>query len=421
VRIVQQIQQLEESWSVLFKEHPVLGDAYCSTVGLLETGNSRLFIKVKYRFPEDREDRYQTFYLSSGTNTGNQGSQVFFPCDGTVIQSANGVVSPWIAKVTYTMSVYNYKKKDNEARFGTPYFAILSYCMRYKQVSSNWWKHPRNLDTLLKKMLGKHSIDLSSLVPTVLPLQLIRIGKSIGNRDSLINRFIGMAISYNYLRDLPSTVSKYQDEYPSRSRYTLDYREILQELKYPLKHNGKIIDHHILDIVMEDGTQYVPVEALSLDLEKQGYLFLQLYNTYQIYRKSLQSLHQANKEFQRQMLAMFPVSESDKSSPKKTERTNKTSVRITLPPPAPVTITKPPTPTPTPKSVSKSKFKPPSKPQPTLTSKSKHTPGIPTPTPTPTRKRKRNISLQEEKERGPYSPPRTRARTRMATGSLPPR
>ena len=53
-------------------------------------------------------------------------------------------------------------------------------------------------------------------------------------------------------------------------------------------------------ILMEDGIQYVPLEAIEYDLKKDGFRFMTMYdNIYKrVYKESLKKMHQYVKQFQ---------------------------------------------------------------------------------------------------------------------------
>ena len=318
IKIIEEIEHLESeklSWIHLFKNHPLFGDAYCHSVGILETGNQRLFTKVKYRFPEEKEFRYQAFYLSSGTNTGELGYHVFFPCDGYCIklvkEGKRSIIQPWIIKLIQTKSVMEMDssqvKNELAKRFGTPYFAFLSYCMRYKSTVSNIWDD-QSLSDILEILKSPFSVsDVKTIQSKVIPFQLIRIGKSIGDRESLINQFIEDALSVNYLRQLPATLGHYKDEYPNRSHYQLNYKDILEGIPFDLYHSHRFKQPHILMILMEDGVKYIPIEAIEMDLKKEGFRFIQYYNSIYklIYKEILEKMHQYTKTLQRQEKKQF--------------------------------------------------------------------------------------------------------------------
>jgi len=350
---IEQVREHEE-YLPLFENHPRFGSAYYNTTGLLETGNRRFFTKVKYRLPRDTEDRFQAFYMSSGTNTSDIGRNVLFPCDGEVIRytfSSSPTPGPrkkefstWIAKLDHTQSSLSVvasttKKKEKRKqetsiplakavqgvkggeeafakRFGTPYFIVLSYCMRHASLHPHpgqlWQLGSEAVESLLSILQSPFSWKevqenaMTMLAPQILRMQYVKLGVHKNHVDvgTIINRFIGNAISFNFLRSLPSSLSTFADEYPGRSRYELDYNHILDGNVYRLSFRTSsmrtlVAGEYRLSVPLSDGFQYVPYESLSMDLELDGYNMRNFLELYFRHRDVIQQMKSSIQSFRR--------------------------------------------------------------------------------------------------------------------------
>ncbi|NBO25012.1 MAG: hypothetical protein EBU93_07270, partial [Chlamydiae bacterium] len=252
------------------------------------------FTRVKYKFPSDADDfyRYQAFYQSSGTNTRLEG--VWFPCDGLVLYLDRGkrigsigvepvykIIFGWICKVSYTMSakqLYNRqqqlprqqqqqlsKQLETCKRFGSPIFVFIS---RHLQLVHPLSQSIQNLSQKFTKIMEGFQVmepeyESQSLRQKRIPKIICHKIPDDKDPDEYINRFIGDAVSINWLYDIPPSISRFENEYDTEIQ-RIPQKLLIHEKKINLNdlQNGEPLQIHLATfngkkIFMEEQPFYV--------------------------------------------------------------------------------------------------------------------------------------------------------------------
>jgi len=274
---------------------PHYGEADVATVCLAEVGEQRVFTKVRYRFPGERVYRYQAFYRSSGAHSAEKG--VWFPCDGIVMvletpSRGGGIVRkrkarPWIVKVSQTQTArrripidatydaemtrmpvgatvqqkqvyvdhfsFPYRRREMARRYGSPILFVIALFLTCASSSD------------VTSLLSQRDVeDMSSLLGARAPIQYPpscveawecerRRPKPGVHQDELINRFIGDALSINWLRDVPRAVSLYANEY-DREKTHINLNDVLDMKAFVVYRDWK----RVLALDLPDGRRIIP-------------------------------------------------------------------------------------------------------------------------------------------------------------------
>jgi hypothetical protein len=276
--LLQQNAVEPQNWGGFFKihtTHPSLS-VFISRNILTETPQhvGRQFAIVKY-YTGRQTPCFQLFYRSSGANSN--APHVWFPCDGLVLNYAEGLV---YAKLTHTLfskhikqdtkfldtlarlniNGMNTRKKIVDGafmRFGTPLFMFISYLL-----GGEFWRHNE-----LRLFLGQYIDFDMSLYRYTYDLQRHNI-IPIESTYEDVNRFTQFAVSINYIFE------QYTFRFPQLFDYTYIY-----ENKIPVGQDLKYYSQCSLYLfIVHNDYRYIPIETLyNWNLPKTSCQYIQGY------------------------------------------------------------------------------------------------------------------------------------------------
>ena len=246
----------KEKFIPLYLDDPTYGSAWVSNECLIEPGNQRFFARIKYRFPSDKLDRFQAFYQSSGTNTGHKGT--WFPCDGLVLRgNPNATMTQsdikltmllqkgYISKPILTRSATrNRSSTILSKRFGSPIFVFISRHLQFVHQfplpeSSNLFQDLNEYSNIMRQLKATDPHYFGP-APASIPDMICHEIPRDQDPEMVMNRFIGDAISINWLYNIPSGISSFPDEYYEMTKLMtkepIDFNKIYngQELRVPI-------------------------------------------------------------------------------------------------------------------------------------------------------------------------------------------
>lgn len=327
----------DENYITIYENNPILGSAYINKNFLIYPNDRyRAFTILKYRFPNmpPGEFYHQGFYISSGVNTGSLGYRIFFPFDGHLLNSNPSTKKFYLnyLKVVKTESRKHIKKNilsrpqtEFLERFGSPIFLIVSYFLRIFSLekATQIFEKDKFIDKLLKAFnVNEGILDIMKHIELcVLDKKRIKfhqINEKIIDKINIINMYIADGISFNYLRNIPSSISSITDEYPNRSvnphfpltthlksSYQLNYNEILFGKEYLITHfTGRVhgIEPYYTKLYIEiDGIKYIHDFFISFDLLNDGFNIKNFTRIYNIPSKIKSDLDESVEEIDNQM------------------------------------------------------------------------------------------------------------------------
>lgn len=267
-----------EQYMPLYLDNVVYGSAWVCRTCIIGPSSRRYFTKVKYKLPKDSFYRYQGFYQSM-LDTDYYGT--WLPFDGIVCAldtETDTIIKNKIVHVSKTFSAQNIEKhKQSDVSsdvkdlasiaswFGTPLFVIISMHMKRLNPTreKGLWGNSKNCSIILK-LLGSKFLCKKELIAPEYTFIFLKFPQL--KTTEMINRFLAASISRNWLYNLPSNLSSFENEYNMYPFFLLDLNDILNkdEREFPsLSNRSKLKTFGHIDL--PNGKTVIPEYILFTD------------------------------------------------------------------------------------------------------------------------------------------------------------
>lgn len=272
-----------EQFMPLYLEHALYGSAWVCRTCIIGPSQRRYFTKVRYQLPNDSFYRYQGFYQNLLINTGYSGT--WFPFDGIVCAidpETDTIIKNKIEHVSKTFSAQNIERHtdgddvsltphtDNglatvASWFGTPLFVIISMHMKLLNPTreKSLWSNSKNC-SIIMKLLGSKILCKNQLIAPEYTFIFLKFPKL--KTIEMINRFVATSLSRNWLYNLPSTLSSFENEYNMHAFFLIDLNGILDKKNFEMPSistKSRIITTGHIDL--PNGKTIVPEYILYTD------------------------------------------------------------------------------------------------------------------------------------------------------------